>query len=143
MAYTVAKLANLIHGAVSGDGSVGIEDVAAFDCVTSQTLTFLDNVRRIKRLEGLTPGALIVPHNAVEAVQKAVACPLIAVDDPQAAFITLMLHFRPVPARETTGVSPQASIHPTAQIGPGTNIHSSSVIEAGRMCNFFIVDLFN
>ena len=131
MAHTVTELASLVHGIVTGDGNIVIEDVAALDGVTAQTLTYLENSRRLKRLVGLTPGALIVPPDAVEAAQKAVTCPLIAVPDPQGAFIALMLHFRPLPAREKTGISPQAMIHPTAVIGPNTNVHSSAVIEDG------------
>ena len=130
MAHTVAELAALIHGDVTGDGSVVIRDVAALDCVTAQTVTYIEHSRRLKRLSGLTPGAIIVPRDAVEAAQKAYSCPLIAVDDPQGAFISLMVHFRPLPARESTGISPQALIHPSAVIGSNTNIHGAAVIEA-------------
>ncbi|RLS55019.1 MAG: UDP-3-O-(3-hydroxymyristoyl)glucosamine N-acyltransferase [Planctomycetota bacterium] len=130
MAHTVDELAVLVQGTVFGDGLVRVSNVAALDCVTPETMTFLDSARRVKRLEGLTPGALIVPRDAVEAVQKIVSCPLIAVEDSQGAFISLMLHFRPLAVRQTTGISPQASIHPSAQIGSGTNVHSSAVIEA-------------
>ncbi len=139
MAYTVAELASLIHGEVTGNGRHVIEDVAALDCVTPQTMTYIENSRRLKRLAGLTPGALIIPRDTVEAAQKALDCPLIAVDDPQGAFIALMVHFRPIPARDTTGISPQALIHPSAVIGANTNVHSSAVIEAevtiGSQCD--------
>ncbi len=131
MAHTVAELASLIHGDVTGNARLVIVDVAALDCVTSQTVTYVENSRRLKRLAGLTPGALIVPRDTLEAAQKALDCPLIAVDDPQGAFIALMIHFRPIPVRETTGISPQALIHPTAVIAANTNVHSSAVIEAG------------
>lgn len=131
MAHTVAELAALVQGQVVGDGDRCIEDVAALDCVNSQTLTFIENSRRLRRLEGLTPGALIVPTDAVEVAQRSLTCPLIAVADPQGAFIAIMLAFRPLTARETTGISPQAQIHPTARIGAGTNVHSNAVIEAG------------
>ena len=131
MFYTVAELARLIHGEVTGDGCHVIKDVAALDCVTGQTITYLENSRRLKRLAGLTPGALIVPHDTVAAAQQTLRCPLIAVDDPQGAFIDLMIRFRPLPVRDTTGISPQALIHPSAVIGADTNIHSSAVIEEG------------
>ena len=131
MSCTVAHLASLIHGDVHGDGNVGIVDVAALDCVTSQTVTYIENSRRLKRLVGLTPGALIVPRDAVEMAHSVLASPLIAVDDPQGAFITLMVYFRPVPDRESSGISPQAVIHPSVVIGVGTNIHSAAVIEEG------------
>ncbi len=131
MACTVAQLASLIHGDVIGDGSVVIQDVAALDCVTAQTVTYIENSRRLKRLAGLVPGALILSRDAVEPAQKAISSPLVVVNDPQGAFITLMIHFRPVPARETIGISSQAVIHPSAVIGPGTNVHSAAVIEEG------------
>lgn len=131
MAYTVAELAQLIHGDVTGEGDRVIEDVAALDCVTPRTVSYIENSRRLKRLAGLTPGALIVPRGSVEDAQKVLACPLIAVDDPQGAFIGLMLHFRPLPARDTTGISPQALIDPSVEIGSNTNIHRTAVIEAG------------
>ncbi len=126
----VAALAALVQGEVFGLGDALVDDVAALDCVTPQTVTYIENSRRLRRLEGLTPGALVIPRDAVEAAQKALTCPLIAVDDPQGAFITLMLCFRPLATRETSGISARTCIHPTAQIGPGTNVHSSAVIEA-------------
>lgn len=129
MAHTVAELAALVQGEVHGSADVLIEDVAALDCVCTSTVTFIENSRRLRRMEGLTPGALIVPRDTVEAARKTMSCPLIAVDDPQGAFITLMLRFRPVAARETTGISKDALIHPTARIGAGTNIHSSAILE--------------
>lgn len=131
MDCTVAQLASLIHGDVVGDGNAVIHDVASLDCVTTQTVTYIENPRRLKRLLGLNPGALIVSRDAVEPAQKALTSPLIVVDDPQGAFITLMVHFRPVPARETTGISSQAVIHPTAVIGPNSNVHRAAVIEEG------------
>ena len=131
MSYTIAELARLIHGEVTGEGCRVIEDVAALDCVTPQTVTYIENSRRLKRLAGLTPGALIVPRDTVAAAQQALTCPLIAVDDPQGAFIALMLHFRPLPVRDATGISPQAQIHPSAVIGANSNIHSAAVIEEG------------
>lgn len=131
MTYTVAELAQLIHGEVTGEGCQVIEDVAALDCVTPQTVSYIENSRRLKRLAGLTPGAMIVPRDTVEAARQALTCPLIAVDDPQGAFIALMVHLRPLPARDATGISPQAMIHPSAEIGSNTNIHHSAVIDAG------------
>lgn len=131
MASTLAELARLISGEVFGDGSVQIEDVAPLDCVTAHAVTYIENSSRLKRLAGLIPGALIVPRDAIEPAQKTLTCPLIAVDDPQEAFITLMLHFRPLAAREAAGVSPQAQIHPSVVIGMDTNVHASAVIEAG------------
>ena len=131
MSLTVAQLASLICGEVVGDGSVLIDDVAALDCVTARTVTYIENSRRLKRLEGLAVGALILPSEAVESAQKSLTCPLIVAGDPQGAFISLMVNFRPLPPREATGISPRALIHPSVVIGPETNIHSSAVIEEG------------
>jgi UDP-3-O-[3-hydroxymyristoyl] glucosamine N-acyltransferase len=131
MSFTVAELAGLVDGTVVGDANLRIDDVSALDCVTANTISFIENDRRLKKLAGKQPGALILPNNAVEAAQRTQTCPLIAVNDPQGAFITLMLHFRPLSERESTGVSPQALIHPSVVIGQDTNIHSAAVIEAG------------
>jgi len=131
MACTLAELARLISGDVIGDASVQVEDVAPLDCVTAREVTYVENSHRLKRLVGKTPGALIVPRDAVELAQKSLTCPLVAVDDPQEAFIVLMLHFRPLAPRESSGISPQAQIHPSVVIGTETNVHASAVIEAG------------
>ncbi len=131
MSFTVAELASLVQGTVVGDSQKAIRDVSALDCVTPEKVTFIENDRRLKLLNGKDPGALILPQIAVEAAQRTLKCPLIAVADPQAAFITLMLHFRPLDQRVSTGISPRALIHPSAKIGQDANIHSSAVIDEG------------
>lgn len=131
MPATVAELAVLVAGDVVGNEHITIDDVAPLECVTSRTISFLENARRLKRIDGLTPGALLVSPADIEVVRSGTNCSLIVVQDPQSAFITLMLHFRPQPQRRVDGVSSEALIDSTSRIGAVSNVHRSAVIEAG------------
>jgi len=56
---------------------------------------------------------------------------LVAADDPKAEFFAALARLKPARAIPRTGQSPQAFIHPNAQIGRNTNVHPGAHIASG------------
>jgi UDP-3-O-[3-hydroxymyristoyl] glucosamine N-acyltransferase len=96
-------------------------------------LVVADSEAALRALDDAPVGAVVVP----EGLACSSPHPLIRVPDVRVALAQLSVLFdgRPVPAQ---GVSPQAFVHPTAQLGEGVSLAPGVVIEAhavlGRGC---------
>ncbi|QDU39897.1 UDP-3-O-acylglucosamine N-acyltransferase [Maioricimonas rarisocia] len=131
MRTTVQELCELLGGTLAGDGSVTIDDVASPESATPDHIVYTASPAQYRRLEG-HPGAVILDHETHEACPHAESdAPRILVEDPQAAFIQAMLHFRPPAPRQQTGISPHAFVDPSATIGEDCNIHPGAHIGPG------------
>jgi UDP-3-O-[3-hydroxymyristoyl] glucosamine N-acyltransferase len=125
---TVRQLAELVHGTVVGDGDLVIAAARALDEAQPGDITFVQDEKHARHLHSCRASAIVAP-DTVPANGQA----LIHVADPLAAFIeiALCLHGRPQPP--PSGIDAQASVHPTARIGPEPSIFPFAVIDAGSV----------
>src|ERR1700704_240303 len=114
LSVPVAELAAFVNGQHSGDGSRAILGVASLTQAKSDQLSFLSNRKYAADLAATKAGAILVPKNLEGDDER-----WIRVDDPYFAIARIMTKWfseRPMP----TGVSPLASVAPTATLG--TNV---------------------
>ena len=141
MAITLEQLARKIGATLIGDGSTTITGCATIDAAGPNDLTFLANSKYLSSLQSTKAAAVVIDGKT--------ACPLhlvrLIADDPYFAFRNAVVELHgyrthPQPfdgqlngsaAKKPTGISPNASVHPTAKIGPGTLVHPNVTIEAG------------
>ncbi len=124
------ELAKHLGARLEGDGSVEVTGCAAIENAGAGDVTFLTNRKYAHFLE-TTDAAVVI-------VDAETPCPsrtarLIS-DDPYFAFrnATVALHgFRKHPEPAGGPISPLATVHPDATVGPGTIIHPNAVVEAG------------
>ena len=125
MSYSLSDIANKVQGVVVGDGSIKISSLSPIDEIIPGSLVFADRTEHVKRAEASEAAAILVNKLTGASIK-----PLIQVQHPFKAFITLMHHFNP----------PQKiipNIHPTAVIGEGVKLGNQVfigpyvVIEAG------------
>ncbi len=134
MPTTLAQLAELIDGRLTGDGELPITGAATLDVVQPDQITLADHADRAAELV-TSPAAAAIVSAEVEVHEK----PTILVDDVHAAFAKVVAHFRPQRARKSIGISPQALIHPSALIAadvdvhPGASIGEDATIGAGSI----------
>jgi UDP-3-O-[3-hydroxymyristoyl] glucosamine N-acyltransferase len=105
--YTVAELAEQVSGTVEGDSGRRIEGLASVSRAGFSDLTFVTAEKYRRLLEGVSPGAALVPVDM--AIERGEVT-LIRVEDPQLALSRLTGLFFPDPEVD-------ASIAATAQIG--------------------------
>jgi len=125
---TAGSIASLVSGELHGDPQRELNDVAPLLEAASTHLTYVASDRQLSNLTLTQAGAVLVPR---KLMSRAPACPkaaVIAVDDAQAAFVEIMLRFRPPATRPQIGVSSQAFVSPSAQIGPDCNVHPGACI---------------
>ena len=106
---TLAILANLVGGRVSGDPSTCLSGVAPLELADERQISFLANPKYRDKLAGSRAGAFIV-HPALDG---SVDRPLLLVENPYLAFARILTYFEIEPY-VPQGVSPCADIHPDA-----------------------------
>jgi UDP-3-O-[3-hydroxymyristoyl] glucosamine N-acyltransferase len=123
MQATLAELAALVGGQVVGDDQLVISGVATLRDVQPGQITLVDQSEKNQRLENCPAAAVVAPRSFTPTNIAA-----IQVDDIHSAFTAIMRHFYPPREIRRIGISPLASIAPTAKIGENVDIYPFATI---------------
>jgi UDP-3-O-[3-hydroxymyristoyl] glucosamine N-acyltransferase len=130
-APTLAELAALVGGEVSGDGSLQITGVAPLEEAGPGQVSFFANKRYRAAFEASRAEAVIVGIDERAPAGRN----LLRAANPYLAFAKVTTHFHPAPVA-VAGISPRADVHPTArvdptaQVGPFVSVGAGTVIGA-------------
>jgi UDP-3-O-[3-hydroxymyristoyl] glucosamine N-acyltransferase len=114
---TLAELAALVGGEVSGDGTIPITGVAPLEEAGPGLVSFFANKRYRAAFEASRAAAVLVSRELEVPAGRTV----VRSDNPYLAFAKLATWFHPA-ARAVAGISPQAAIDPTASIDPSAQV---------------------
>lgn len=129
MGISVGDIARRVAGIVHGDSAVLIEGGQSIAKASHGDITFAVDELNLRNLKSAQPGAIFIGPKLLEQVLRDhPAQTWIAVADPMGAFIEILQVLRPQRQRPSIGISPQAIIADSAQIGPDCNIHPGVVI---------------
>jgi len=132
MSMTVEALADWLGGEVIGDRTIVVEKVQSLSKAGPQSITFFIGDRNHIQLKGSEAAAVLVDCKLRAALKVAGYSPaFILVEDPKNAFLEVAAHFAPPRARPPIGISTDAYVNATAQVGKGTNIHPGAHVAAG------------
>jgi UDP-3-O-[3-hydroxymyristoyl] glucosamine N-acyltransferase len=120
---TVEELAALVRGRVVGDGSVPIQSARPVAEAGPGDITFIEDERYAKMLRPSPAAAAIVGPHFKLGTQPDRLLPMIEVEDPLSAFVTVRCHLRGGDRPRWTGVHPQAWVAPSARIGKDVAIY--------------------
>jgi len=123
MATRLADIAELVGGALLGDGQLLINGAAALADAGAGDITLLDTRERAEKLASPLAAAAIVPRGAAP---RGIAA--IQVDDVHAAFATIVAHFRSLRPRKRIGASGKATISVTARLGEDVDVYPGATI---------------
>src|SRR4051794_21592592 len=119
---TVEQLAALVRGRLVGDGSVPIRSARPVGEAGPGDITFIENERYARMLRTSPASAAIVgPH--FKPIGAESSLPLIEVEDPILAFLSVRTHLGGAAKPRWSGVHPQAWVAPTAKIGADVAIY--------------------
>ena len=122
MAATVEQLAALVRGRLEGDGSVPITSARPVGEAGPGDITFIESERYAKLLKTSPASAAIVgPHFKSMGTTE---MPVIEVDDPITAFLTVRTHLGGIGKPRWTGVHPMAAVAESAVIGRDVAVHA-------------------
>jgi UDP-3-O-[3-hydroxymyristoyl] glucosamine N-acyltransferase len=142
MQTTVQALAERLNGIVSGAAERLVSGVQPIDEAGPGDLTFAIDERNLRKLSRCSAAAvLLTARDAERYAALTDRMSFIAVPDAFAAFSEALELFRPARPRLPIGISPRASVSPTARIGaltnvfPGAHIADDAVI--GEHCDIY------
>ncbi|MCA9209554.1 MAG: UDP-3-O-(3-hydroxymyristoyl)glucosamine N-acyltransferase, partial [Planctomycetales bacterium] len=123
MTVTLGELAALVGGELRGDAGIPISGAATLRECQLGEITLAADERLARELDPARVSAVLVPEGIACA-----AVPSIVVPNVHQAFSTIVAHFRPVRDQRGCGVSPAASVSPSAKLGPDVVIHPMATI---------------
>lgn len=129
---TLAAVADLVAGALEGDGSRVIRRVAPLADAGPDAISWLGSPKYLSQLGSTRAGGVLVPRRCEAPPGLAV----VRVDDPELAMCAVLKRLGPAPAAVPPGVDPRAVVDPTARvsgaaIGPLAFVGPSASIGAG------------
>ncbi len=131
MEATLKELAAQIDGRIVGPAdspSVNISRAAVIELADSTSITFVRDSQHWAAFVASTAAAAIV-----SGFEPGLEKPTIVVSDAESAFARIVTRFRPPVVRPAVGISPQAIVHPTAQIAADVDIYPLAYIGAGTV----------
>ncbi|HXF74984.1 MAG TPA: UDP-3-O-(3-hydroxymyristoyl)glucosamine N-acyltransferase [Methylomirabilota bacterium] len=126
---TLSELADHVGGKVIGDGSVVIHRVASIDEARAGDITFLSHPRYQCFLPTCGASAVIVAPGAAARSTAPRSLNFLESSDPYLAFAKVLQLFAPAP-EFAGGVSPQATVDESAQIGERVTIFAHAFVGA-------------
>lgn len=136
----LAQIAGLLGGELDcGDqpasegGAIEVSGLAGLEEAGPAQLSFFSDRRYIGALAETRAGGVLAATELREEVEKSegAPCPLIWVDDPSRAMVTLVEQVAPPTPGPPPGVHPSATIDPAATLGDGVAVGPNVVVEAG------------
>lgn len=126
----LARLADLASAELAGDADPdrAFADVGALTAAGPDDVSFLDNKRYTDAFTASAAGACVVRGDYVARAPAGMA--LLVTNEPYRGYARIAAAFYP-PEPLQGGISPAASVDPTAEIGAGAQIDPQAVVQAG------------
>jgi len=122
MEITLASIADIVNGKISGDGNQKIRGAASFEDAKGDEITFASQWKFLKKIDETDAGAVIVPHNFQTPTKN-----IVQVDNPQIAFIKILNLFYPA-LKPDFGISQDAYIGKAFLCGQDVSLSHFCVI---------------
>jgi UDP-3-O-[3-hydroxymyristoyl] glucosamine N-acyltransferase len=124
MRVTLAEIARLVGGEVSGDGATLITGVAGIKEAQPGDITFLANPKYLPLLEQTQASAVIIGRD-VEATSRR---PVVRADNPSLAFTKVITQCIPEEVYHWVGVHPSAVVGKGVTLGKDVSIGPCAVV---------------
>jgi len=127
MAYTIAKIAELIGGTIKGDEQVFITGAAAIDDAINGDISFISSEKYLSHLSTSQASAILIDS---KLYSDKITKTCLLVDNVYSSLSDLLTIFSPVPSHITTDEK-QCYISPEASVGENVKIGLFSIVEKG------------
>ena len=125
---TAGEIAEILDAVLLGDDKRSISGVDVVDRAGECDLSFVGDSKNLPRLKLSKCKVIIAPLAVRDELSAYPERTFLLVPEAETALLSIAGVLRPMRARPRIGVSPNAVVDPTAQIGANTNIHPLAVI---------------
>ena len=129
--FTIEQIATATESTIAGtpaNTSVSIQDVAALDVATPETISFIDNPKYRDAFYATKAGACFMRPDMAANAPAGLMC--LVSKNPYKSYALAAQLFYPT-GKPTPGISSTATVDPSATIGDGVRIDPHVVIGAG------------
>ena len=123
MNISLHELAERLGGKLHGDGNTPITGAATLRDCGQGDITFVSRPRHQRQLRKVAAAAVLVSNAIVPE-----GIPYVVVENVNEAFAKLVELFRPSRPHRSVGISPQAFVSESAQIGRDVEIHAGASV---------------
>lgn len=125
----LTTLAEKLSARLVGDGDLEIAGAQAIDKAQPTEITFVADEANLNRLHDSQAGAVILTASLENSPRlEGITIPKLFVENAKTAMTVVLTMLRPARERRQIGVSPQANIAASAQIGKETDVHPGVTI---------------
>jgi len=121
---TAGELSQALQATLVGDSSVTVERLASLDEASPGSLSFFSNPKLGPALQKLKKGVVVLAEE--QSVNKNLPVTFLIVKEPKKVFAQIAQSL--IPDHPWKGISPEAKIHPSAQLGEGVTVGLGSII---------------
>ena len=129
MKASLKQLAELINADLIGDPDCTIEKTAPLHTADQLSATYAEKPEKLDWNAATNARVVVVPRSCAVDIPERFA--QLRVDDPKSAFERIAAFFHPRQPLLPVGVSPLASVSPTAKLGVGVSIAPFAVVGDG------------
>ncbi|MEO0472988.1 MAG: UDP-3-O-(3-hydroxymyristoyl)glucosamine N-acyltransferase [Bacteroidota bacterium] len=129
MKYTLKQIAALLQAELEGDPEVEISQVAKIEQGVPGSISFLANPKYLPFIYETKASAVIVSRDFVP--QQTIGAALLRVDDPYAAFTSLLEMATAAMAASQSGIEQPSFVHETAELSEDVYVGAFAYIAAG------------
>lgn len=126
---TAGKLSEALKAPLVGNAETSIERLAPLTEARPGCLSFFSNSKLKRQLDQLEPGVVVLTDSA--SVVNHLPLTFVVVSEPKKVFAQIAKQL--IPKSPWQGISPQALVHPTAQLGAGVVVGPGAIICEGAV----------
>lgn len=130
VSYTAQELADQVQGTTHGRADRTVRFAGPIHGAEPDHIAFVEHEKNLPQLKDCRAGVLVVPPSLVDSLKDR-DFTLIVVRDPLLAFIAIFQKFLGPVIDPELGISPLASVAPSARIGPGSCVLPFAVVGPG------------
>jgi UDP-3-O-[3-hydroxymyristoyl] glucosamine N-acyltransferase len=124
MSLTAQDISTIANGRLIGDPARAICDAKPVHVAGEHDLTFATDRKKLKIAIERTPAIVVIPEALADHIPEDSRATFIVADDPQNAVLQSLARLHPAQPAAKPGISPDAFISETAQIGNDVTIHA-------------------
>lgn len=125
---TAGEICDILSAELIGPADSVIDGVDVVERATAEQLAFIGDAKNLSRIRTSRSRVMIVPVSVRLELAAFPGHSFILVEQPEPALLLIAGLLHPPRPRLRIGISPQATVDPTAQIQGNTNIHPRAVI---------------
>lgn len=121
--YSALEIGSILGARLVGDETAVVSGTEFIERATASDLAFVACRKNSNRIGGSKARVIIAPLDIADSVEQHEGRTFLFVDEPETAFLSIAQKLSPARLSQAHGISPQAHVAASAEIGNNTTVH--------------------